>query len=111
MNDRVVKKGHKPSEVFADLGLQFRNIFKEGCKKLKIELEHSPKHYPQSKGKEERYIRTFNEEFLRLGEVFDSIDGLLSEFVHRYNFDRPHMGIGGLPAALYFNIKDVTHAT
>lgn len=91
--NRVIQKGHKPCKVLADLGPQFRDIFEEGCKRLEIEVEHTPKHYPQSKGKVERCIRTFNEEFLRLGRVFDGVDGLLSEFVRWYNFDRPHMGI------------------
>jgi len=107
--NRIVQKGHKPCKVLADLGPQFRDIFEEGCKKLEIEVEHTPKHYPQSKGKIERCIRTFSEEFLRLGEVFDCVDGLLSEFVRWYNFDRPHMGIGCVPALLYFDSKNVTH--
>lgn len=105
----LVDKGHKPCKVLVDLGSQFWDIFEEGCKKLEIEVEHTPKHYPQSKGKVERCIRTFNEEFLCLGKVFDGIDNLLTEFVHWYNFGRTHMGIGCVPATLYFNGKNVTH--
>lgn len=105
----LVDKGHKPCKILADLGSQFRDIFEEGCKKLEIEVEHTPKHYPQSKGKVERCIRTFNEEFLCLGKVFDGIDNLLTEFVRWYNFGRLNMGIGCVPAALYFNGKNVTH--
>jgi transposase InsO family protein len=105
----LVEKGYKPCKVLVDLGSQFWDIFEEGCKKLEIEVEHTPKHYPQSKGKVERCIRTFNEEFLCLGIVFDGIDNLLTEFVRWYNFGRTHMGIGCVPAALYFNGKNVTH--
>jgi len=50
LND-LVSRGHKPCKILADLGPQFRDIFEEGCKKLKIEVEHTPKHHPQSKGK------------------------------------------------------------
>jgi transposase InsO family protein len=109
--NELVSRGYKPSKILADLGPQFRDIFETGCKKLEIEVEHTPKHYPQSKGKVERCIRTFNEEFLRLGRVFNGVDGLLSEFIRWYNFDRPHMGIGCVPADLYCDSKNVTHVT
>ena len=102
---RLISKGHKPSKILADIGPQFRDIFENGCKKLKIEVEHTPKHYSQSKGKVERCIQTFKEEFLRLGSVFDRVDGLLPQFVRWYNFDRLHMGLGCVPACYISIVK------
>ena len=91
---KLVGVDHKPSKILLNLGSQFQDIFEEGCKKLWIKVEYTPKHYHLSKGKVKRCIRTLNEEFVRLGSVFDRVDGLLSEFVRWYNFDRSHMGIG-----------------
>jgi len=105
----LVGKGCKPNKILADMGPQFRDMFVSGCKELGIEVEHTPRHYPQSKGKVERCIRTFNEEFLRLDKVFEKPENLISEFVRWYNYDRYHMGINCVPAGLYLNGSNVTH--
>ena len=42
--NELVSRGHKPSKILADLGPQFRDIFEEGCKKLKIEVKNTLKH-------------------------------------------------------------------
>jgi transposase InsO family protein len=63
---------------------------------------------PKQKGKVERCIRTFNEEFLRLGRVFENVEALLEEFVRWYNFDRWHLGIQNTPATLYYSTSNVT---
>jgi len=105
----IIRKGHKPDKILADLGPQFRDEFVIGCKELDIVVEHTPKHYPQSKGKVECCIRTFNEEFLRLDNVFDRPENLISEFVRWYNSDRWNMGINAVPAEIYFNGSNVTN--
>lgn len=105
----LVEKGRKPSKILADIGPQFRDVFVRGCKELGIEVEHTPRHYPQAKGKVERCIRTFNEEFLRLGKVFEYPENLISEFVRWYNSDRWNMDINTVPAEVYFNGSNVTY--
>jgi len=65
----------------------------EDCKKLGIDVGHTPPRYTQSKGKVERRIRTFNEKFLRISKVFENMEDLMPEFVRWYNYDRYHMGI------------------
>ncbi|KAA0012406.1 MAG: transposase, partial [Thermoplasmata archaeon] len=73
-------------------------------------VEHTPPYYPQAKGKIERTIRTFNEEFLKLKKVFKNILSLLQEFIEWFNNHRYHMGIRDYPASVYFskNVTDVT---
>ncbi|MDI6902335.1 MAG: hypothetical protein QMC77_01195 [Methanocellales archaeon] len=44
-------------------------MFKRRCKQRGIEVVYAPVHYPQAKGKVERDIRNFKEEFLVLGRV------------------------------------------
>ena len=103
----LVRKGRKPSKILVDMGSQFKEDFVNGCNDLEIEVEYTPKSYPQSKGKVERCIRTFNEEFLRLGKVFENHEELISDFIQWYNNDRWNMGIGCMPAELYPNVTYV----
>lgn len=98
---KAIEEYGPPEKVLVDNGSQFLDIFENACKNLGIEVEHTPPNYPRSKGKVERAIRNFNEEYLRLQKVFDSMEDLLSEFVRWYNYDRYHMGIDGIPANRY----------
>ena len=105
----INKAGRKPSKILVDRGSQFKHVFVRGCKRLCIVVEYTPPGYPQSKGKVERCIRTFNEEFLRLNKMFENTEDLVPEFVRWYNYDRYYMGINGVPADLYLNGSNVTH--
>jgi len=92
-----------PKKVLVDRGSQFKTTFKKWCKKKGIEVTYTPKRYPQAKGKVERDIRNFAEEFLVLGNVFDNHIDLLDEYNHWSNYDRFHLGINDYPANLYFS--------
>ncbi|HEC94538.1 MAG TPA: transposase, partial [Thermoplasmatales archaeon] len=77
-----------PKKVLVDRGSQFKTTFNKWCKKRGIEVTYTPKRYPQAKGKVERDIRNFKEEFLVLGNVFDNHVELLEEYNHWSNYDR-----------------------
>ncbi|MBC7129579.1 MAG: hypothetical protein H5T45_07690, partial [Thermoplasmatales archaeon] len=49
-----------------DVTHSLKETFEKWCKKEGIEVEYTPPCYPQAKGKIERAIRTFNEEFLKM---------------------------------------------
>ncbi|MBC7128813.1 MAG: transposase [Thermoplasmatales archaeon] len=87
-----------------------KETIEKWCKKEGIEVEYTPPYYPQAKGKIERAIRTFNEEFLKLKKVFENVLLLLQEFIEWFNNHRYHMGIHDYPANVYFskNVTDVT---
>lgn len=105
---KCFKKCGKPKKILVDNGTQFKEQFENFCKWNKVEVEHTPKHYPQSKGKVERNIRTHNEEYIRLDKVFDSPSLFINEWVNWFNNERFHMGIGCCPSELYFgNVTDV----
>jgi transposase InsO family protein len=91
-----------PKKVLVDHGTQFRVMFTRWCKQQGIEVVYAPVRYPQAKGKVERDIRNFTEEYLVLGNVFDNHLGLLDEYTHWSNYDRYHLGINDYPANLYF---------
>jgi transposase InsO family protein len=67
-----------------------------------IEVVHAPPFYPQCKGKIERCIRNFNEEFIRLDKVFENPQTLLEEYQEWYNNERYHLGINDRPANIFF---------
>lgn len=95
--------GKKPKKILVDHGSQFWEEFKNWCNDENIEVVYTPVHYPQAKGKVERDIRNFNEEFLVLGKVFDNHSSLLEEYNRWNNYDRYKLGIENYPANLYFN--------
>ena len=76
-----------PNRILSDNGSQFREQFTKCCTELKrgIELIHAPQFYPQCKGKIERFIRNFNEKFIRLYKVFEAPQTLLDEYQDWYN--------------------------
>lgn len=92
-----------PEKILTDNGPQFRAQFTTWCmeSKRKIEVIHAPPFYPQCKGKIERCIRNFSEEFLPLDKVFEEPLSLIEEYREWYNHERYHSGIQTLPAELY----------
>jgi hypothetical protein len=108
----IMKNKHRsPQKILVDNGPQFKETFTTICTRTGIEVIHAPPHYPQCKGKVERVIRTFNEEFLRVCTIFENSLELMPEFQTWYNDSRYNMGISGCPTQLYehsFNVTDVT---
>jgi len=111
LQEIIKTRKRQPERALVDNGPQFRETFKKTCKTIKIEVTHTPPHYPQCKGKVERVIRTFNEEFLRVCTIFENSLDLMPEFQMWYNDDRYNMGISSCPTELYMHQSDVTHVT
>jgi transposase InsO family protein len=98
-----IKNYTLPDSVLSDNGSQFREQFTEWRSEPEREIDaiHAPPYYPQCKGKVERCIRTLNEEYIRLGKVFEDSQTLLEEYRDWYNNERYHMGINNCPANIY----------
>lgn len=91
----------KPKSILTD-----NKPFKEGwdnwCKANKIEPLHAHPYYPQDKGKVERAIRNFAEEFIYLIKKFPEwLNGQIDEFKKWFNEERFHCGINAIPSQLY----------
>lgn len=93
-----------PHSILSDNGSQFKEQFENWCNQneRQIEVVHAPPFYPQCKGKIERCIRNFNEEYIRLDKVFEDSQTLLEEYRIWYNNERYHMGINDCPANIFF---------
>lgn len=94
----------EPNSILSDNGPQFREQFENWCNQddRQIKVVHAPPFYPQCKGKIERCIRNFNEEFIRLDKVFENPQILLEEYQEWYNNERYHLGINNCPANIFF---------
>ena len=94
-----------PREILTDNGKVFTGRFGPGTGEVlfdRICRENGIKHIltaprsPTTTGKVERWHKTLRREFLN-GKVFDSIadaQAQLDRWVHEYNFERRHQGIG-----------------
>ncbi len=94
-----------PEEVLTDNGKVFTNkygrnqtevLFDKICRENGISHRLTMPFSPTTTGKIERFHRSLRQEFLT-GKIFDSIDEAqhqLNDWVHHYNSERPHQGIG-----------------
>jgi len=110
--DHCISTYNSPGKILADNGPQFRENFEKWCSEpqRKIDVVHAPPFYPQCKGKIERCIRNFNEEYIRLDRVFEDISAFVGEYQEWYNNERFNSGISDIPVNLYLseNVTDVT---
>jgi len=97
----MYKEVWKTVKILADNDIRFKLKFKRRCKQHDIDVIYTPPYYSQAKGKIERCIRTFVEEFLRLQKVFDALISIFEDFVCWFNNHRYHLGICGYPADVY----------
>ena len=102
--NRCIETYSEPNSILSDNGSQFREHFENWCNQdeRQIEVVHAPPFYPQCKGKIERCIRNFNEEYIRLDKVFENTQTLLEEYQEWYNNERYHLGINNYPANIFF---------
>jgi len=88
---------YKPKSILTD-----NNPFKEGCRNNGIKPLHAHPYYPQDKGKVERTIRNFVEEFILLIRKFPEwLMGKIKEFQEWFNKERFHQGIKAIPYQLF----------
>ena len=110
--DQCISIYNSPGKILADNGPQFRDTFEKWCSEpqRKIDVVHTPPFYPQCKGKIERCIRNFKEEYIRLDKVFEDISTFVGEYHEWYNNERFNSGISDIPVNLYLseNVTDVT---
>lgn len=96
----LVKK-HKPKKILTDNN-PFKEEWDSWCKANAIEALHAHPYYPQDKGKVERAIRNFTEEFINLLKKFPEwLNGKIKEYQRWFNDKRFHKGINAVPSQLY----------
>lgn len=92
---------HRPQKILTD-----NNPFKEEwdmwCEENGIESIHAHPYYPQDKGKVERTIRNFAEEFIYLLKKFPQwLNGKIKEYQRWFNDKRVNRGTNEIPCQLF----------
>jgi transposase InsO family protein len=103
-----------PREILSDNGRQFvawqgKSRFQKVLKRQGIGHVRSAPHHPMTLGKIERFWKTLWEEFLEeaVFASFADASQRLEHWVHYYNHQRPHQGIGGAcPADRFYGVAD-----
>ena len=96
----LVKK-HKPKKILTDNN-PFKEEWDNWCKDNNIESLHAHPYYPQDKGKVERAIRNFAEEFIYLLKKFPNwLNKKIKHYQRWFNNKRFHRGINAIPCELY----------
>jgi len=114
-NDVISELNHhiqingKPGKIITDKDPRFKETLLEWCADEGIDLVYTPPRYPQAKGKVERGIRNYKEEFLVLDRMFERLGDLSEEYRNWYNNCRFHLGVNNYPSNLYLgrNVADL----
>lgn len=100
---RAIERYGKPRKLLTDQGTSFytwsneQTIFQKYLDDMKIEHIVADPHSPQTLGKTERLHQTIQHELLKKRRFKDYKDARqgIEEYVHSYNYNRPHQGING----------------
>jgi transposase InsO family protein len=110
----------KPRKLVTDQGRGFytwsmeQTAFQHYLDDMHIEHIVSAPHSPQSQGKVERLIQSIKKELIQkvqFSGVQEARRGI-EDYIHSYNFERPHQGIqGALPSDRFYGVRgDVSRA-
>ena len=92
--------GVRVERVMTDNGSCYKSFaFATACKRLKIKHIRTKPYTPKTNGKAERFIQTALREwaYAKAYETSGQRTAELSYWLHRYNWHRPHGGIGDKP--------------
>lgn len=85
------------TSVQVDNGSEFMGAFEQACMELGIELVTIPPRSPKRNAKVERLQRTFRDEHYAYEPPsldLEDANAYLDAYLHYYNHQRPHMGLG-----------------
>jgi len=102
LHDAIIEYG-KPNKLLTDQGRAFyswsteKTKFQQYLDDMHIEHIVSDPHHPTTTGKVERFQQTIKNELIRRVKFKDYTDAVakIDGFVHHYNYERPHQGLGG----------------
>jgi transposase InsO family protein len=110
---RAIERYGKPCKLLTDQGSSFyswsreQTLFSRYLDDMKIEHIVADPHRPQTLGKVERFHQTIQRELLDKSHFlsYEEARQRIESYMHQYNYDRPHQGIGGkCPASRFQGI-------
>jgi len=107
---RAIERYGKPSKLLTDQGSSFyswsseQTLFSRYLDDMKIEHIVADPHSPQTCGKVERFNQTIQRELLNKSHFvsYEEARQRMESYMHHYNYERPHQGIGGACPASRF---------
>lgn len=107
---RAIERYGKPSKLLTDQGSSFyswssnQTLFSRYLDDMKIEHIVADPHSPQTLGKVERFHQTIQDELLKKSHFvsYEEARSQIESYMHNYNYERPHQGIGGACPASRF---------
>lgn len=104
----AIGKYDKPKQLLTDNGKEvIESVFENYLVKKKIKHIKCKPYTPQTKGKMERFFRILYRELI-VKVMFISVEHAqreLDKFIHHYNYERRHGGIGWIQPAKRYKIK------
>lgn len=110
---RAVERYGKPTKLLTDQGSSFyswspqQTLFSRYLDDMKIEHIVADPHSPQTLGKVERFHQTIQRELLAKSHFvsYEEARQRIENYMHQYNYERPHQGIeGACPASRFQGI-------
>ncbi len=100
-------------QIQTDNGSEFSEGFSWHLEDLGIEHRHTKVRHPEDNGKVERNHRTDGEEFYSINRLvsIQHYMKLLKSWEKEYNYDRPHMSLGGKTPGQYLEEKLANHTS
>ena len=86
----------KIDNIQTDNGSEFQKYFEQGCQQLNLTRYYSRPRTPKDNPVNERFNRTLQDEFLKLGNLVPEtniFNRKLTEWLIEYNFHRPHQAL------------------
>ncbi len=114
---QAIERYGKPRKLLTDQGTSFyswsyeHTLFQKYLDDQKIEHIVADPHSPQTLGKVERLHQTVQKELLHKTRFnsFQEAKRGIEEYIHSYNYNRPHQGINGaFPSDRFWGIKGET---
>ena len=107
---RGIERYGNPSKLLTDQGSSFyswsrnQTLFSRYLDDMKIEHIVADPHSPQTLGKVERFHQTIQGELLNKSHFvsYEEARQQIESYMHHYNYERPHQGIGGACPASRF---------
>jgi transposase InsO family protein len=107
---RAIERYGKPSKLLTGQGSSFyswsreQTLFARYLDDMKIEHIVADPHSPQTLGKVERFHQTIQRELLDKSHLasYEEARQRIESYMHHYNYERPHQGIGGACPASRF---------
>ena len=102
--DQLVEWRGKPDAIRVDNGPEYPSqVFADWCRRNRVELRYIQPGKPNQNTYIERFNRTFRHEVLD-AYVFESlrqVRQITRDWIHEYNEERPHDGLGKIPPAMF----------